>query len=83
MKVRVDRNAGVDPWLLFAGLNSPIAKRQIRAKRFTQDIIDSLGNRLREICVPIQKDATERKQISKGIRDAIQRRAELRERLGG
>jgi type I restriction enzyme M protein len=34
-KIRVNQPEIIDPWLLFAGLNSPIAKRQIRSKRFT------------------------------------------------
>jgi len=79
MKIRVNDEAAVNPWLLFAALNSPIVKRQIRAKRFTQDIIDSLGNRLGEVRVPIPRDSATRKRISKEVKQAVQRRAELRE----
>jgi type I restriction enzyme M protein len=79
MKIRVNDEAEINPWLLFASLNSPIVKRQIRAKRFTQDIIDSLGNRLGEVRVPIPRDSATRKRISKEVRLAVQRRAELRE----
>jgi type I restriction enzyme M protein len=79
MKIRVNNPTAVDPWLLFAALNSPIAKRQIRAKRFTQDIIDSLGNRLAEVRVPIPRDLAVRRRISGGVQAAVQRRAELRE----
>ena len=55
MKIRVAAESSLDPWLLFAALNSPIVKRQIRAKRFTQDIIDSLGNRLGEVRIPLPR----------------------------
>lgn len=79
MKIRVAPNSSIDPWLLFAALNSPIVKRQIRAKRFTQDIIDSLGNRLGEVRLPVPRDEATRKRISKGVKAAINRRAELRE----
>jgi type I restriction enzyme M protein len=79
MKIRVAANGSIDPWLLFAALNSPIVKRQIRAKRFTQDIIDSLGNRLGEIRVPIPRDKDECKRISRGVEAAVRKRAELRE----
>ena len=46
----------IDPWLLFACLNTPVVKRQIRAKQFTQDIIDTLGKRIFEVILPIPKD---------------------------
>lgn len=79
MKIRVATTSTIDPWLLFAALNSPIAKRQIRAKRFTQDIIDTLGNRLGEVRVPIPRDEKVRAEISRQVESAITRRAELRE----
>ena len=79
MKIRVNDRAAVDPWLLFAALNSPIAKRQIRAKRFTQDIIDSLGNRLAEVRVPLPHHVELRRRISQEVQASVQRRAELRE----
>jgi type I restriction enzyme M protein len=78
-RIRVLDTAAVDPWLLFAALNSPIAKRQIRAKRFTQDIIDTLGNRLGELVLPFPRDCELRTSISKGMQCAITKRAELRE----
>ena len=79
MKIRVTAESSLDPWLLFAALNSPIVKRQIRAKRFTQDIIDSLGNRLGEVRIPLPRNQKECKRISKGIEEAVKRRAQLRE----
>jgi len=78
-KIRVEDPDVIDPWLLFAALNSPIVKRQIRAKRFTQDIIDSLGNRLLEIRVPIPKDLLECQRIATATKRAVTTRAELRE----
>lgn len=79
MKIRVAENSTLDPWLLFAALNSPIVKRQIRAKRFTQDIIDSLGNRLGEVRIPVFRDQAASERVSDRIKTAIMRRAELRE----
>jgi type I restriction enzyme M protein len=78
-KVRVRDHSAIDPWLLFAALNSPIAKRQIRAKRFTQDIIDTLGNRLAEVRVPIPRDLATRTRIAEQTERAVQTRARLRE----
>lgn len=79
-KVRVSKVEVIDPWLLFAAFNSPIVKRQIRARRFTQDIIDTLGGRLVEIQVPVPRDEVKASRIATEIRDAIQERARLRER---
>jgi type I restriction enzyme M protein len=42
--------------LLLAVLTSPIVKLQIFSKRFTQDIIDTLGDRIKELILPIPKD---------------------------
>jgi type I restriction enzyme M protein len=80
LRIRVTDPTAIDPWLLFAALNSPIVKRQIRAKRFTQDIIDTLGNRLQEVVVPVPRDAHLRASIASRTREAVQTRAELRER---
>lgn len=80
MNIRVLDSKAIDPWLLFASFNSPIVKRQIRAKRFTQDIIDTLGSRLTEVVVPIPKDKATRVRIARKTREAIEQRAELRER---
>jgi type I restriction enzyme M protein len=78
-KIRVNDPEVIDPWLLFAALNSPIAKRQIRSKRFTQDIIDTLGNRLAEIRVPIPRDSKLRERIARETERAVQLRSRLRE----
>lgn len=79
-KIRVTSPDVLNPWLLFAALNSPIVKRQIRSKRFTQDIIDTLGGRLGEVRVPLPRDEDKRKRIAAEIENAVQKRAELRER---
>jgi type I restriction enzyme M protein len=78
-KIRVIRTDVIDPWLLFATLNTPIVKRQIRSKQFTQDIIDTLGNRILEVQVPVPKDNERRTEISKATRSIVETRATLRE----
>ena len=69
-----------DPWLLLACLNSPIVKRQIRAKQFTQDIIDTLGRRLWEVVLPIPKAAKTVKRIAEETQEVIETRVRLRNR---
>ena len=60
--------------LLLGLLNSYIEKRQIRTKQFTRDVIDTLGNRIEEIVLPISKSASLRKAISKAISEVIHTR---------
>jgi type I restriction enzyme M protein len=70
----------VNPWLLFVALNSPIVKRQIRSKQFTQDIIDTIGKRLTEIVIPFPKDTKTANQIAAETQEVIEGRAKLRNR---
>lgn len=77
-KIRVLKPEDIDPWLLFACLNSPVVKRQIRAKQFTQDIIDTLGNRVLEVLIPIPKDAVTRRKIAEVTHETVETRAVLR-----
>ena len=78
-KIRVNENKhGVTPFLLLALLTSPIVQRQIRAKRFTQDIIDSLGDRIRELVLPIPHDRALRDKISSLVERSIDMRLKAR-----
>lgn len=79
-KIRVGKNSlGLDPYLLLAILSCPVVQRQIRAKQFTQDIIDSLGERIKELVLPIPKDAGNRQRISELVKSAVQSRITARE----
>ena len=77
-RLRVLAPEKLNPWLLFASLNSPMVKRQIKAKQFTQDIIDTLGRRLFEIQLPLPKDKRQREQIARETQRIIETRIELR-----
>jgi hypothetical protein len=77
-KVRVKKKDKLDPYLLLALLNCPIAKRQMRAKQFTRDVIDTLGKRLFEVILPIPKDKTLREQIASKTREVVLGRVVLR-----
>lgn len=77
-KLRVLKAEVIDSYLLLAVLNSPIVKRQVRAKQFTQDIIDTLGLRLLELVLPVPKDPIVCQEISDQTRRIVDTRAELR-----
>lgn len=60
------------PYLLLALLSTPLVKEQIYAKRFTQDIIDTLGNRLLEIVLPIPKDKRKIEEIIENVKKVME-----------
>jgi type I restriction enzyme M protein len=79
-KIRVNTNdLGLTPYLLLALLSSPVVQRQIRAKQFTQDIIDSLGERLYELVIPIPLSDDLKKSVSEMVRRSVMLRIEARE----
>jgi type I restriction enzyme M protein len=79
-KIRVNPNdLGLNPYLLLAILSSPLVQKQIRSKQFTQDIIDSLGERINELVLPIPKDAGACHHITDLVKNAVAKRVEARE----
>jgi len=81
LRFRIAEGAPIDRYLFLAAMNSPVVRRQLRSKQFTADIIDTVGNRYREAWLPIPNDPGERERISRAVRTAVERRAELRRRL--
>jgi restriction endonuclease S subunit len=77
-KFRVNRQNKLDPYLLLALLNMPIVRRQMRAKQFTRDIIDTLGKRIFEVVLPIPKHVQISKQVAETARKTVQTRVNLR-----
>ena len=62
-KIRSLDHEKINPYMLLTILSSPIVQNQIYAKRFTQDIIDTLGGRLYELILPIPKDEATRSRM--------------------
>jgi len=77
-KMRVRRKDQLDPYLLLALLNCPIVRRQMRAKQFTRDVIDTLGKRIFEVILPIPKDNGLRDRIARETRETVLARVGLR-----
>ncbi len=78
-KIRVLDPDRISPFLLLAILSSEPVQKQIKSKRFTQDIIDSLGSRIYELMLPIPKDKKLRSKIENTVKKAIYDRVEARE----
>ncbi|MCT7960791.1 N-6 DNA methylase [Laspinema sp. D1] len=77
-KLRVRETCPFCCYLLLAALSSVPVQKQILAKRLTQDIIDSLGNRIQELILPIPKEQARRENIAQMVKQTIQHRIEAR-----
>ena len=78
IKIRVKRHELLNEYLLLGLLNSYIVKRQIRTKQFTRDVIDTLGQRLKEVIIPIPRSTELRDAITSRIRTIVNSRVEGR-----
>jgi type I restriction enzyme M protein len=78
-KIRVNSTKKISPEVLLAILSSEPVQRQIRSKRQTQDIIDSLGGRIRDLILPIPKSSQKRREIQRIVKKVISDRIEARE----
>ena len=73
-KIRCLDPSQMDPHLLLALLSSPVVKEQISSKQFTQDIIDTLGSRIRELVLPVPRSQTDREAVIDKVREAMRHR---------
>ncbi len=80
LRFRVIKPDKINPWLLFACLNAPVVQRQIRSKQFTQDIIDTIGGRWKDLILPIPKHLGHCESIVKETKYNVETRAALRNR---
>jgi type I restriction enzyme M protein len=78
-KIRSTDHERLSPYLLLAAFGSEPVIRQIKARSYTQDIIDTLGNRITEIVLPIPKDTQRREHVIRTVEKVIQERIEARE----
>ncbi len=81
IKIRVLDSSTIDPYCLLGLLNSYIVKRQIRTKQFTRDVIDTLGQRLREVILPIPIDSEIKSGISNKVKAIIHNRIDARDTI--
>ena len=72
LKIRIKDKRKINPYLFFLSLNSQLVQRQIKNMQFTADIIDTLGNRYKELILPIPKDAKTKKKLITKVRKALE-----------
>ena len=78
-KIRVNDDAKLNPFLLLAALSSSFVQRQIKSFCVSQDIIDSLGDKILQLQVPIPKSKATRERIKKLVQKVVKERSEARE----
>ena len=78
-KLRIKKPNIISPFVLLAILSSKPVLKQIQSKRFTQDIIDTLGQRINELELPVPKDQKALKKLEYIVKKSIQERVESRE----
>jgi len=71
----------IDSYLLLYLLNLDIVQKQIQAITFVQGTIATIGNRIMEVILPIPKDISKRKDISKSIKQIIDKKTEIRTKI--
>jgi type I restriction enzyme M protein len=77
-KIRVVDRERVSPFLLLALLSSAPVQRQIRASRQTQDIIDSLGDRITQLTLPIPRKRQQAERVAELVRSTVEARLNAR-----
>lgn len=78
-KIRIEKPEKMTPFLLLAALTCPFAQRQIKSFCVSQDIIDSLGNKIHEIRLALPKAKETKDRIANLVEKAIRDRTEARE----
>ena len=79
-KFRVENTKKLNPFYLFYLLNSKIVRKQILSKTFVQATISTIGNRIKEVILPISKNKNEILKITKEIQKIINEKSKLRKK---
>ena len=80
-RLRANRSCGIHPYVLLAALSTSFVRRQVRARQFSADIIDKVGNRHLEIHVPIPRDISLRDEVVGRVQSVLRRQAALRKEM--
>lgn len=72
----------IDPYLLLGLFNSFIVKRQLRARQFTRDVIDTLGPRYSDVLLPIPRDSSVGQGIANLVKEVVEERVAARNEIG-
>jgi len=81
LKIRVSKDDKINPYYLLYLLNTPIVQKQIAKYTFIQGTISTIGKRFNELRLPIHKDAKVVEKISDEVKDIVDTKRILRERI--
>lgn len=79
IRVNEDNPYQINPYFLLAVLSCDYVQNQIKSRTYSQDIIDSLGDRYKDLLLPIPKDKSKIKRITEMVKKSISDRIEARE----
>jgi len=77
-RLRVRPDSGVHPFLLLAALATNFVKRQVRARQFSAEIIDKIGDRHLTIRLPIIRDRAARDRVIELVARVMRLHADVR-----
>jgi type I restriction enzyme M protein len=78
-KIRVNEPEKINPFLLLAALSSNFVQRRIKSFCVSQDIIDSLGDKIHQLQIAIPKAEATRQRIADLVERVINDRIKARE----
>jgi len=81
LKIRVSKESTINSFYLLYLLNTPIVQKQISKYTFIQGTISTVGERFNELRLPIHKDIKKIKEISDEVKEIIDTKRILRERV--
>lgn len=67
--------------LVLAALSTSFVRRQVRARQFSADIIDKIGERHLELLVPIPRNAEIREKVETDVGEVVKGQTEVREKI--
>lgn len=79
IRVKDGNRYNLNKYYLLAVLSSDYLRQQISANTFSQDIINSLGDRLKDLVIPISKDDDRINTIGSMVKKSISESIEARE----
>ncbi len=79
--LRCKNTKKLHPHLLLYLLNKPIVKKQVDANIVIQSTIPTIGERTKNIIIPIPKNISVRNEIIKNVKNILEGRASLRKNI--
>ncbi|MEJ2250027.1 MAG: N-6 DNA methylase, partial [Candidatus Lokiarchaeota archaeon] len=79
--IRIKNQKKLNPYLVLYLLNTPIVKKQISANIVVQSTIATIGDRIKDLILPIPKNSEVKDKIVSKIKGIIKERAMLRKKI--